>query len=110
MFTLSNVKDDEFFMCAKFWFSVIIYANVIANNSFSTSNALVLGLKLLGHVREIKTSLSVNTEMKALLSRGTVHKRCTKLSKFWFLEWNPIWSVIILMKAAEQYFPVEVVN
>ena len=88
MFTLSNVKDDEFFMSAKFWFSIIIYAKVIANNSFSTSNALVLGLKLLEHVREIKTPLSVNTEMKALLSRGTVHKRCTKLSKF--DSWNEI--------------------
>ena len=33
MFILQNFKDDEFFMCAKFWFNAIIYAKVIANNS-----------------------------------------------------------------------------
>ena len=31
-------------MCAKFWFSAIIYAKVIANNSFPQVNALVPGL------------------------------------------------------------------
>ena len=36
--------DDEFFMCAKFKLTAIIYAKVIANNSFS---ALVPRLKLL---------------------------------------------------------------
>ena len=40
MFIVENVKDDEFFMCAKFWFSAIIYAKVIANNSFSTSKRI----------------------------------------------------------------------
>ena len=34
-------------MCAKFWLSAIIYAKVIANNSFSSGNPLVPGLKLL---------------------------------------------------------------
>ena len=32
-------------MCAKFWFSAIIYAKVTANNSFPQVNALVPGLK-----------------------------------------------------------------
>ena len=33
-------------MCAKFWFSAIIYAEVIANKSFPQVNPLVPGLKL----------------------------------------------------------------
>ena len=33
-----NVKENEFFMCAKFIFSAIIYAKVIGNNSFSTGD------------------------------------------------------------------------
>ena len=47
--TLKNVKNGEFFMCAKFWFSTIIYAEFIANNSFSTGKplSLVPGLTLL---------------------------------------------------------------
>ena len=36
IFILKNVKDNEFFMCAKFQFRAIINAEVIANNSFST--------------------------------------------------------------------------
>ena len=35
-----NVKENEFFMCAKFIFSAIIYAKVIGNNSFSTGKPL----------------------------------------------------------------------
>ena len=33
---LKHVKDDEFFMCAKFRFGSILYAEVIANELFST--------------------------------------------------------------------------
>ena len=33
-------KDDEFFTWAKFWFSAIIYAEVIVNKSFSTGKLL----------------------------------------------------------------------
>ena len=40
IFIVYDVKDDEFFMSAKFWFSAIIYAEVIANNSFSTAKPL----------------------------------------------------------------------
>ena len=36
IFTLWNVKDDEFFMWAKLWFSAIIYTEVLANKSFCT--------------------------------------------------------------------------
>ena len=36
----TNVEDDEIFMCAKFWFSAIIYAKVIANKSFSKGKYL----------------------------------------------------------------------
>ena len=32
--------SDKFFMCAKFWFIDITYAEVIANNSFSTGKPL----------------------------------------------------------------------
>ena len=35
-----SVKDDDLFMCAKFWFSAIIYAEVLANKSFSTGKPL----------------------------------------------------------------------
>ena len=38
------LKDDEFFMCAKFWFSAIIYVKVKANTHFTQVNALVPGL------------------------------------------------------------------
>ena len=37
-----NVKDDEFFMFAKFRFSSIICAEVIANKSFSTGKPVRL--------------------------------------------------------------------
>ena len=38
-------------MCAKFWLSAIIYAKVIANNSFSSGKKpLVPGLKLMSFV------------------------------------------------------------
>ena len=37
---LSNVNDDEFFMFPKFWFSSIIWAEVIANKSFSACEPL----------------------------------------------------------------------
>ena len=35
-----DIPSDKFFMCAKFWFIDIIYAEVIANNSFSTGKPL----------------------------------------------------------------------
>ena len=33
--TILKVKDDEFFISDKFWFSAIIYAKVIANPGMS---------------------------------------------------------------------------
>ena len=37
---LKNVKDDDFFKCAKFCVSAITYAEGRANNSFSTGKPL----------------------------------------------------------------------
>ena len=36
----ANVKGDEFFMCANFWFSAIMYAEVRANKPFYTNKPL----------------------------------------------------------------------
>ena len=53
IFRIENVKDDEFFMCAKFWFSSIICAEVLANKSFSKGKSIRFSLEKDGPSRAV---------------------------------------------------------
>ena len=65
LFMLWNVKGDEFYMCAKVWFSAIIFTEVIANKPFSRDKPLNYLSSDLTRKRTLRERLSKSLGYKA---------------------------------------------